>query len=178
MKSEELEKLGFKMFVGLINPDEGLDASGFMMDDRFSSLFESYYGRQYIPAILDNEGEISAREEQKIKEMAREKAVKEARAKNMATDETIRGIKMRKALAHVPGEIVLAPIPEDFADKIRSGGPFKSAKLLLHMATHVLEGNRIRRIEQDEKEDMIDEIEMREEMIAKKAERRKRRENK
>src|SRR6056297_2635182 len=111
MTNKELDKIGFKMYVGLVNPDEGLDASGLLTDERFTDLLNSYYGRMYIPKIFLGNGDINEREKHELAKDARNKAIKDSREFNWATDDAIRGIRMRKSMANVPGEIIIAPVP-------------------------------------------------------------------
>jgi hypothetical protein len=171
MTSKELEDSGFKMYVGLINPDEGLDASGEFTDDRFQSTITSKYGRLYIPTIFNNNGVISDRDEKQIMKNAREVATKEANTKGWATDAVIRGIEKRKNMANVKGDILMAPIPKEMMSKIKSGNPIDSAILLTRMATHIIEGSEISRISPEDKEDIIEDLKLSKEKI----ERRKKR---
>lgn len=149
----------FVMYIALINPEEGIDASGVYTDNRFNKLAVSLMRRDIIRYVFDNKGQRPPSEKEKdMSEKAREEALKAARENGWMDDQIIRGIKMRKQFAGVKGDIILAPVEKDFVDEIKDGEELDTAILLTQMATHVIEGNKLRRITKEEQDDIIEDL--------------------
>lgn len=156
MSAEEIYKSGFELYVGLVDPNEGLDASGVMTEaENIKNIFNSTYGRLYIPKIFKKDGVVGDRDKKEAEVEATRKAMSYASSTN---NEALVGVKMRKSFAGVEGDVLVAPVPKEMVEKIKDGEPFDSAILLTQMATHEMVGNDFKRLSKEDKEDILTDL--------------------
>ncbi len=65
---------------------------------------------------------------------------------------------LRKNLVGVQGDILVAPLVRSHAKRIKETGGWEGAKQFVMLATHILKGRNLDRIDQEMKEDLLDEI--------------------
>lgn len=153
MSAEEIKDFGFEIYVGLISPTEGLDASGLMTDiENIQNMYHSKYGRKYIPLIFQNNGNVPTSKKEDIES----EVVKEVMDYAASTgNDALMGIKMRKQFAGVDGDVLAAPVPKEMVDKIKHGEPMDSAILLAQVATHELVRNKFQKLDSEDRDDII-----------------------
>lgn len=170
---EQLNKLNMTMMAGLIG-HEGLDASGPLYHGA-ATEFQSFYGRLYIPMIFQHKGSPPRGEVEKARKQAAEQLEKKAEKFNTKAQSTMYGLMIRRQVAGINNpEIIMGPVDKDFIPKIKAMDKYDGAIMLLKLATHILRGSAWERIEEDERQDLIDEQEELKDLDARRAARSKR----
>lgn len=168
MTQKDLDKVNMTMMAGLIG-NKGLDAAGPLYHGA-AEEFQSAYGHIYIPLIFEHKGQPPKQEVDKARKQASDELEKLAKESNTAAKSTMYGLTIRKQVAGIEGpEIIMGPVDKDYIGKIKSMSPFEGSIALLRLATHILRGSTWERIEEDERQDLIDEQEEYRELQQKRA---------
>lgn len=155
---KDLSKMNMNFYVALISDEHGLDAMG-PMHLEYSAIYNRELAKIVLPKIFAKE--ITSKQDAawaKASKEAQKTANEIAAKEGTVGSEALTTVRMRKAFGNVQGEILFAPIDKNFAEEIKDRGGWAGAKIFVDMATHILKGNTMHRITEDDREGLLDEI--------------------